>query len=295
MLHLKSVKPLFWLGLLLCSCQIDLTPSPKPVQKVIVAPVPSSNRVESSTASINLAWNRNPEPNIAGYRIYYGEASGLYSETQDAGNEVTATVANLMIGTTYYFALSAYDENTFESPRSDEISQVAGAGASPSPTIEPSATPTATSTPAVTATSTPSPTATATSTPTPASIQGTLGNISTRGFVQSGDNALIAGFVLLDSEKRIIVRAIGPSLSVYFPHVLINPILELRNGFGELIIGNDNWRSDQQNEIIATGLAPSNNLEAAVVRILPPGSYTVIVRGVNNGTGVALVEVYALE
>lgn len=282
--------------LFLAGCQIDLTPSPKPVQKVTVAPVPSSNRIESSTASINLAWNRNQEPNIAGYRIYYGEASGLYSETQDAGNEVTATVANLMIGTTYYFALSAYDENTFESPRSDEISQIAGAGASPSPTIEPSATPTPTATSTPTATFTPSPTATATSTPTATPVtSGTLGNISTRGFVQAGDNALIAGFVLLDSEKRIIVRAIGPSLSVYFPHVLINPILELRNSFGELIIGNDNWRSDQQNEIISTGLAPSNNLEAAVVRILPPGSYTVIVRGVNNGTGVALVEVYALD
>lgn len=206
-----------------------------------------------------------------------------------------------MIGTTYYFAVSAYDSNTFESAFSNEVVQMAGAsptpGESPSPTISPMPTATATSTPTATATFTPTPTATttATATATPTIRPGTLGNISTRGFVQSGDNALIAGFVILDSEKRIIVRAIGPSLSVYFPQVLANPILEVRNAFGELIGGNDNWRSNQESEIIATGLPPTNNLESAYVRTLLPGSYTVIVRGVNNGVGVALVEVYALE
>lgn len=261
--------------------------------------------MESSTASIDLAWNRNPEPNVAGYKVYYGQASHLYSEHQEAGNNTSATVANLMIGTTYYFVLTAYDSNTFESGFSNEVAQMAGASPTPTATVAPTPTatiapnpsPTISPTPTATIapTSTPSPTATATSTPTPASIRGRLGNISTRGFVQANDNALIAGFIILDSEKKVIVRAIGPSLSVYFPQVLANPILELRNAFGELIGGNDNWRSFQEAEIIATGIPPTNNLEAAYVRTLPPGAYTVIVRGVNSGVGVALVEVYALD
>lgn len=284
MLHHESVKKFLWLGLLLCSCQTDITPGPKPVEKIKIQPVPAANRFQSSTASINLAWDSNPEPNIAGYKVYYGIASQLYSETQDAGNETATTVEGLMIGTTYYFAVSAYDSDAFESSLSAEVSQIAGA--SPTPTIEPS--------PTATATFTPSPAATSTPTATP-SLSGRLANISTRGFVQTNDNALIAGFVILDSEKRVMIRAIGPSLSVYFPQVLANPILELRNSIGELIGGNDNWRSAQEDEIIATGIPPTNNLESAYVRTLSPGSYTVIVRGVNNGTGVALVEVYALD
>lgn len=276
------MRKLFWLGLLFCSCQIDVTPSPKAVQKIRVKPVPSSNRFESSTASINLAWNANPEPDIAGYKVYYGTASHLYSEVQDVGNVTEASVSNLMMGTTYYFVLTAYDSNTFESTNSDEISQMAGASESPTPTPDPTETPS------------PTPTATVGATATPPAT-GRLANISTRGFVLAGDNALIAGFVILDSPRRVIVRAIGPSLSGHFPAVLANPILELRNSLGELVGGNDNWRSFQEAEIIATGIPPTNNLESAYVRTLPPGSYTVIVRGVNNGTGVALVEVYALE
>jgi hypothetical protein len=76
---------------------------------------------------------------------------------------------------------------------------------------------------------------------------------------------------------------------------LSNPVLELRDTNGELIASNDNWRTDQEAEIITTGLAPSNDLESAIVRTLAPSNYTAIVRGVNSTAGIALVEAYGLN
>jgi hypothetical protein len=121
-----------------------------------------------------------------------------------------------------------------------------------------------------------------------------LANVSTRGFVQTGDNVLIGGVIVLgQNPRRVIVRAIGPSLSV--AGRLGDPNLELHDGNGALIVANDNWRSDQEAEIIATTIPPSNDLESALVQTLAPGNYTAIVRGVSNTTGVALVEVYGLN
>jgi NHL repeat len=123
-----------------------------------------------------------------------------------------------------------------------------------------------------------------------------LANISTRGTVLGGDNVMIGGFIIHPqapaTSTRVVIRAIGPSLPV--PGALGDPTLELHDGNGALIAFNDNWRSDQEAEIIATTIPPSNDLESAIVRDLTPGSYTAIVRGKNNTTGVALVEVYAL-
>jgi hypothetical protein len=99
--------------------------------------------------------------------------------------------------------------------------------------------------------------------------------------------------VLGQDPVRVIVRAIGPSLPV--PGALADPTLELRDGNGTLLAANDNWRSDQEAEIIATTIPPSNELESAIVRNLAPGNYTAIVRGVNNTTGVAVVEAYDLN
>ena len=122
-------------------------------------------------------------------------------------------------------------------------------------------------------------------------------NISSRGRVQTGDNVVIAGFIIGGNQsRRVIVRAIGPSLSAHgIVSALGNPTLELRNSAGALIAANDNWRSNQQAEINATGIAPTNDNESAIVGTLAPGNYTAIVRGVNNSTGVALVEVYQLS
>ena len=125
-----------------------------------------------------------------------------------------------------------------------------------------------------------------------------LENISTRGLVQTGDNVMIAGVIVGGSGGRqeVIVRALGPTLSKFgVANALADPTLELRDINGNLIRSNDNWRSTQQAEIIATGLQPSNDAESAIVAILAPSNYTTIVRGVNSTTGVALVEVYRLN
>ena len=121
-----------------------------------------------------------------------------------------------------------------------------------------------------------------------------LANVSTRGLVQTGNDVLIGGVIVQgQSARRVIVRAIGPSLAV--TGRLEDPILELHDGNGVLIVVNDNWRSDQEAEISATTIPPSHDLEAAIVRDLAPGNYTAVVRGANNATGIAVVEAYALN
>ncbi len=126
-----------------------------------------------------------------------------------------------------------------------------------------------------------------------------LANISTRGFVETGNNVMIGGTIILgDASARVLIRAIGPSLSnVGVPNALQDPNLELRDGNGAVVSSNDNWRSDQEAEIIATTIPPTNDLEAAIVATLPTGGapYTAIVRGVNETTGVALIEAYELN
>jgi N-acetylneuraminic acid mutarotase len=140
---------------------------------------------------------------------------------------------------------------------------------------------------------TPTPTATPSVTPTPTPTSH-LANISTRLTVRTGDNVLIGGFVISGSQpKRVIVRGLGPSLEG-ISALLADPVLELHQSNGT-IITNDNWRDSQEAEIIASGLAPTNNAESAIIATLPPGAHTAIVRGKNGTTGVALVEVYDLD
>jgi hypothetical protein len=124
------------------------------------------------------------------------------------------------------------------------------------------------------------------------------GNIATRGFVESGDNVMIGGFIVGGSQNRtVLVRAIGPSLTPFgVANALQDPMLELHDASGTTIASNDNWRSTQQTQIIATGIAPSDDRESAIVSApLAPGNYTAVVRGSGNATGVALVEVYQLQ
>ena len=120
-----------------------------------------------------------------------------------------------------------------------------------------------------------------------------LANISTRGLVQTGENVVIGGFILVGAEsRRLIVRAIGPAV----PGRLVDPTLELFNANGTLLASNDNWRETQQAEIIATTVAPTNDLESAIVITLPAAAATTaVVRGKNDSTGVALVEIFALN
>ncbi len=124
-----------------------------------------------------------------------------------------------------------------------------------------------------------------------------LMNISTRGRVGVGDQALIAGMIVQGgTNKNVVIRSLGPSLAAYLSGALADPVLELRDGSGNLVAANDNFASSSQYaQIVATGVAPSDPREAAIVASLAPGSYTAVVRGVNDGTGVALVEVFDLD
>ena len=122
-----------------------------------------------------------------------------------------------------------------------------------------------------------------------------LANVSTRGSVQTGDNLLIGGFIIQTNPVKLIIRAIGPSLTAFgVAGAMADPTLELRSGDGTLILANDNWMDNQRDEILATGIPPTNELESAIVQTLQPGRYTALVRGKNDVPGVGLVEVYVL-
>jgi hypothetical protein len=125
-----------------------------------------------------------------------------------------------------------------------------------------------------------------------------LANISTRSFVQTGENVMIGGFIIGPESGggvRVLVRAIGPSLARFsVPEPMQDTTLELRDASGALVAGNDDWRSNEA-QIQATGAAPTDERESALVTDLPPGAYTAVVSGKGGATGVALVEVYALR
>ncbi|MGI8481786.1 MAG: hypothetical protein ACR2MF_06965 [Chthoniobacterales bacterium] len=125
-----------------------------------------------------------------------------------------------------------------------------------------------------------------------------LAQISTRGFVQTGDNVMFGGFFVVNGDQKVIIRAIGPSLTrAGVANALQDPTMELRDGNGTLLEANDNWvDSPNKQAIIDTTVPPSNDFESAILRTLPPGGYTAIVRGKGaTPTGIALVEVYALK
>jgi DNA-binding beta-propeller fold protein YncE len=129
-------------------------------------------------------------------------------------------------------------------------------------------------------------------TPAPADV---FGNISTRAQVGTGANALIGGFIITGTQpKTVIVRGLGPSLPL--PGALADPIIEVHGSSGELLATNDNWKdAATKQEIINSGLAPTNDLESALWGVINPGAYTVVVRGNNNGTGIGLFEAYDLD
>jgi hypothetical protein len=135
------------------------------------------------------------------------------------------------------------------------------------------------------------------------SVPSKLANISTRGFVDTGDNLMIGGFIIGaglgnngSGSEKVVVRAIGPSLIAFgIANALQDPTLELHDGNGNTIAVNDNWKDgDQAAAIQASGLAPANDLESAILKVLPSGPYTAVVRGITNGTGVGVVEAYNL-
>ena len=234
-----------------------------------------------------------------------------------AGSNWVLTGVNLPTGQNFYIrARGSYrsgvnngSESITESVRNAFIAGPTGTPTptptptlTPTPTSTPTPTPTATATPTAspTPTLTPTPTTTPAPTPTPSSTPAAQAvNLSTRMRVQTGDNVGIGGFIITGTApKHVLLRAIGPSLTQSgVPNVLADPVMELHGPTGFATITNDNWRDDPVQEalIIASGIPPTNDLESAIDATLAPGAYTAIVRGKNNTSGVALVEVYDLS
>jgi hypothetical protein len=128
-------------------------------------------------------------------------------------------------------------------------------------------------------------------------VDSQLANISTRGFVQTGDNVMIGGFILGESSGNtsVAVRGIGPALAQFgLGNVLADPTLELRDSNGMLLIANDNWQDDPVSaaQLTARGLAPQNPVESGIFASLPPGAFTAILAGKSGSSGIGLVEIY---
>lgn len=123
------------------------------------------------------------------------------------------------------------------------------------------------------------------------------GNLSARGFTQTGDNILIGGFIVTGKDYVVaVIRALGPSVEV--PGRLQNPTLELHGPDGALIVAQDSYLENNAADLAklqAAGLTPSNPNECAIIRTFAPGAYTAQVRGANGTTGNALVEFYKLQ
>jgi hypothetical protein len=129
-------------------------------------------------------------------------------------------------------------------------------------------------------------------------LSGNLLNISTRAHVGTGDNIVIGGFIITGTDsKTVVVRGLGPSISSLgapLPGRLDDPVIALYDSSGTQIGVNNDWRDSQADQIKATGLAPTNDLESALLTTLQPGTYTVHLLGLNGRTGIGLVEVYDL-
>ena len=212
----------------------------------------------AETNSVSLSWDPNTEPDIAGYKVYWGTSSGVYNQFSDV-SQTTALVSDLTVGVRYYFAVTAYNEAGSESGYSEEVWAIV-----PSPG----------------------------STPEPQYLL----NISTRVRVRGGDDVMIGGFIIDGvSNKDIVLRALGPSLAnLGVPRVLADPTLEVYDSTGTLIDQNDNWTTLPSGTVPA-GFEPPTPAEAVVVASLAPGSYTAVLRSADGTEGNALCELYDLS
>ena len=222
---------------------------------------------------------------IAGRQAWSGNSGGFMT--------TTVNLPPIIDHATLRWRMASDNSGSGEGWRIDNVQITWCQGPPCSPTPPP---PTPTPTPSVTPTPSAPPTPTATPTATPT----TLGNISTRLRVETGDNVLIGGFIITGSSgstKTVVIRGIGPSLNVNGIPVaarLTDPLIELHKPDGS-IVTNDNWRDAANAGGIPFNLQPSDNREAAILTMLAPGDYTVIVKGAQGETGVGLVEAYDLE
>ena len=217
--------------------------------------------------SATLAWRPSPSYGVVAYKIYYGTSSGSYQAALVVPNATIAQINGLVEGTTYYFVACAVTATGSESPVSNEAQFTV-------PANQPA--------------------------DSPSSAIG-LANISTRADVLTGESATIGGFVIAGTENHtVLVRGLGPTLTSFGVNgVLPNPFLTLHyaNLLGQdtVLATNDNWKDAQQDAISPTGLAPSDDTEAAIIRSLAPGTYTAVLTDADGGSGVGLIEVYDLS
>ena len=129
---------------------------------------------------------------------------------------------------------------------------------------------------------------------TAAAPSNVVGTLSTRAHVGSGPNTLLSGLFITGSDpKQVLIRGLGPSLSVSAP--LADPTIEVRDSSGMVAGSNNNWKDSQESQIVATGHAPSQDAESALLITLPPGFYTVRLSGVNDGTGVGKIDLIDVD
>lgn len=215
--------------------------------------------LHAANTSLSLHWDRNSESDIAGYRVHYGPIDAPYTHVSDVRSNSTS-ITDLASGTTYIFAVSAYNaagvESSYSAPITVFANAVPGSGQ-----------------------------------------QATLDNISSRTFVQTGDNVMIGGFIVQGrTPKTVVLRAIGPSLDAAgVAGAMSNPVLDVRDATGALLVSNDSWASVDGAALTALGLAPTDSREPAVILTLPAGAYSAIVHGQGSGRGVALFELYNLD
>ena len=227
-------------------------------------PVIVSIATVQGAQSAKFSWNPSSERDLGGYRLYYGTVAEPYSEVLDL-KTTSATVSNLVEGSTYVFAVTTYNTAGVESTLSDTIFYTASdAQASPPPVSDGTSV--------------------------------TLANVSSRMFVQTGDDVMIGGFIIQgDTPKKVVLRATGPSLAAAgVSGVLDDPVLEVWNSSGAILATNDDWSTGTE-DLTTLGLAPSNARESAIIAILPAGSYSAVVHGKSSNTGVALFELYDLD
>ncbi len=121
-----------------------------------------------------------------------------------------------------------------------------------------------------------------------------LTNVSTRGRVGGGDEVMIAGFIS-NGSTQVLVRGLGPTLAqLGVLDALADPVVTLVDGNGNVVLTNDNWKDTDEAAITATGKAPPNDLEAAILAPVAAGNYTAILSGNGGATGIGLVEIYKL-
>ncbi len=269
---------------------IDPSASPTPVPSPTPAVVTLAATGINSTA-VTFNGSVNPRGSDTTFHFDYGLSDSYGSTTTpaDAGSgttnlQVASTVTGLSPSTLYHFRISATNGGTANG--ADLTVTTAAATPTPPPTPTPSSSPSPTPTP----TSTPSPS------PSPSPSEQLL-NISTRANVGTGDQIAIGGFIIVGSDsKKVLLRGIGPSLSSDgLTGLLADPTLQLIDQSGSTMASNDNWKDTQEAEIEATGAAPTNDLESAIIATLTPGAYTVFLQGKNNTTGIGLVEIYDLD